>query len=60
MVAREQLQYSVAEFSTHDGSRTTKALEDAIEAVVTGTATAQAALQKAQADCERILRPFRR
>jgi sn-glycerol 3-phosphate transport system substrate-binding protein len=60
LVAREQLQYSVAEFSTHDGSRTTKALEDAIEAVVTGTATAQAALQKAQADCERILRPFRR
>lgn len=60
LVAREQLQYSVAEFSTHDGSRTTKALEDAIAAVVTGTSPAQAALQKAQAECERILRPFRR
>ncbi len=60
LVPRDQLQYSTAEFSTHDGSRTTKALEDAIEAVVTGTATAQAALQRAQAECERILRPFRR
>jgi sn-glycerol 3-phosphate transport system substrate-binding protein len=57
-VARNQLQYSVAEFSTHDGARTTKVLEDAIEAVVTGTATAKDALAKAQAECERILRTY--
>jgi sn-glycerol 3-phosphate transport system substrate-binding protein len=58
LVAREQLQYSVAEFSTHDGSRTTKALEDAIEAVVTGNSPAAAALKKAQADATRLLRPY--
>lgn len=58
LVAKEELQYSVAEFSTHDGSRTTKALEDAIDQVVTGNATAEAAMQKAQAECTRILRPY--
>ena len=58
LVAKEQLQYSVAEFSTHNGSRTTKALEDAIESVVTGNATADVALKKAQAEATRLLRPY--
>ena len=35
-VARDQLQYSVAELSTHDNQRVTKALNDGIQAALTG------------------------
>jgi sn-glycerol 3-phosphate transport system substrate-binding protein len=59
-VALEQLPYCVAEFSTHEGSRTTKALEDAIEASITGVKTPARALADAQAESARILRSYRR
>ena len=36
-VALQQLPFCAPEFSTHDGPRTTKALEDAIDASITGT-----------------------
>ena len=36
-VARDQLQYAVAELSTHDNQRVTKALNDGLQAALTGT-----------------------
>jgi sn-glycerol 3-phosphate transport system substrate-binding protein len=58
-VALEQLPFCAPEFSTHDGPRTTKALEDAIEASITGTKQVPAALRDAQAEATRILRSFK-
>jgi sn-glycerol 3-phosphate transport system substrate-binding protein len=59
-VARDQLQYAVAEFSTHDNQRVTKALNDNLEAALTGRKQAGPAMADAQAQAERLLRPFRR
>jgi sn-glycerol 3-phosphate transport system substrate-binding protein len=58
-VALQQLPFCAPEFSTHDGSRTIKALEDAIEAAITGTKTPAKALADAQAEATRVLRPFK-
>jgi len=59
-VARDQLQYAVAELSTHDNQRVTKALNDGLQAALTGTKTPAQAMKDAQAEAERILRPYRR
>jgi len=59
-VARDQLQFSVAELSTHDNQRVTKALNDGLQAALTGTKTATAAMQDAQREADRILRPYRK
>jgi sn-glycerol 3-phosphate transport system substrate-binding protein len=59
VVARDQLPFAVAELSTHDNQRVTKALNDALQAALTGTKTAQKALQDAQAEANRILRAYR-
>ena len=58
-VALEQLPFCAPEFSTHDGPRTTKALEDAIDASITGTKPPAKALADAQAEATRILRSFK-
>ncbi|MEO8739508.1 MAG: ABC transporter substrate-binding protein [Casimicrobiaceae bacterium] len=58
-VALEQLPFCAPEFSTHDGPRTTKALEDAIEASITGTKTPAKALADAQGEATRILRSYK-
>ncbi len=58
-VARDQLQYAVAELSTHENQRVTKALNDGLQAALTGAKTPQQALQDAQREAERILRPYR-
>ncbi len=58
-VARDQLQYSVAELSTHDNQRVTKALNDAIQAALTGAKTPEQAMKDAQAEASRILRAYR-
>jgi len=58
VVARDQLPFAVAELSTHDNQRVTKALNDALQAALTGTKTAQKALQDAQAEANRILRAY--
>jgi sn-glycerol 3-phosphate transport system substrate-binding protein len=57
-VARDQLKDAVAELSTHDNQRVTKALNDALQAVLTGAKPAQAALDDAQAEATRVLRPY--
>ncbi len=58
-VARDQLQYAVAELSTHDNQRVTKALNDALQATLTGAKTPEQALKEAQREADRILRPYR-
>jgi sn-glycerol 3-phosphate transport system substrate-binding protein len=57
-VARDQLKDAVAELSTHDNQRVTKALNDALQAVLTGTKPAKAALDEAQAEATRILAQY--
>ncbi len=58
-VARDQLKYATAEFSTYQASRVRKGLDDAIQATLVGSKTAQKALSGAQRSAERILRPYR-
>src|SRR5579872_281343 len=57
-VARDQLQYAVAELSTHDNQRVTQALNDSLQAALLGRKTPDAALTEAQAAATRLLRPF--
>jgi len=58
-VARDQLQYAVAELSTHDNQRVTKALNDGLQAALTGSKTAEAAMKDAQREAERLLRSYK-
>jgi sn-glycerol 3-phosphate transport system substrate-binding protein len=59
-VARDQLKYAKAELSTHDNQRVTKALNDGLQAALTGTKTPEQAMKDAQVQSERILRTYRR
>ena len=59
LVARDQLPFSVAEFSTHDNQRVTKALNDGLQAALTGTKSPTQAMQDAQREADRILRSFK-
>ncbi|MEO8752453.1 MAG: ABC transporter substrate-binding protein [Casimicrobiaceae bacterium] len=59
-VARDQLPYAKAELSTHENQRVTKALNDGLQAALTGTKTPEAAMKDAQRESERILRPFKK
>ena len=45
-VARDQLKYAVAELSTHDNQRVTKALNDGIQAALAGTKTPEEGNEK--------------
>lgn len=58
-VARDQLKYAVAELSTHDNQRVTKALNDGIQAALIGAKTPEQAMKDAQAEAVRILRSYR-
>ena len=59
LVARDQLPFSMAEFSTHDNQRVTKALNDGLQAALTGTKTAAQAMQDAQKEADRLLRSYK-
>jgi sn-glycerol 3-phosphate transport system substrate-binding protein len=59
LVARDQLSSSVAEFSTHDNQRVTKALNDGLQAALTGTKTPAQAMQDAQREADRLLRSYK-
>ncbi len=59
-VARDQLPHAVAELSTHENQRVTKALNDGLQAALTGAKTPAQAMRDAQAEADRILRPYRR
>lgn len=58
-VARDQLEFAVAELSTHENQRVTKALNDNLQAALTGGKPADQAMKDAQAEAERILRSYR-
>ena len=58
-VARDQLPFAKAELSTHDNQRVTKALNDALQAALTGTKPADQALKDAQREADRLLRPYK-
>lgn len=59
VVARDQLEHSVAELSTHENGRVYKILNDAVQAAVTDQQTPQEALESAQSQAERVLRPYK-
>ena len=59
LVARDQLPFALAEFSTHDNQRVTKALNDGLQAALTGTKTAAQAMKDAQGEADRILRSYK-
>jgi sn-glycerol 3-phosphate transport system substrate-binding protein len=59
LVARDQLPQSVAEFSTHDNQRVTKALNDGLQAALTGTKTPAQAMADAQREADRLLRTYK-
>ncbi len=59
LVARDQLPFAVAELSTHDNQRVTKALNDGLQAALTGTKTPEQAMKDAQAEATRLLRPYK-
>jgi sn-glycerol 3-phosphate transport system substrate-binding protein len=59
LVARDQLPSAVAELSTHENQRVTKALNDGLQAALTGAKPPAKAMADAQAEAERILRSYR-
>jgi sn-glycerol 3-phosphate transport system substrate-binding protein len=59
LVARDQLPFALAEFSTHDNQRVTKALNDGLQAALTGTKTSAQAMKDAQAEADRLLRGYK-
>ena len=60
LVAKEQLPVATGELSTFENQRVYKALSDNLQPLLTGTKTAQQAMADAQAEADRVLRPFRR
>jgi sn-glycerol 3-phosphate transport system substrate-binding protein len=59
-VARDQLSDAVAELSTHENQRVTRALNAGLAAALTGAKTPARAMQDAQAQAVRILLPYQR
>ena len=59
-VARDQLPFAKAELSTHDNQRVTQALNDGLQAALTGTKTPEQALKDAQREADRLLRPYKK
>ena len=58
-VARDQLPFAKAELSTHDNQRVTQALNDGLQAALTGTKTPEQAMKNAQRDGDRLLRSYK-
>jgi sn-glycerol 3-phosphate transport system substrate-binding protein len=59
VVARDQFKFATPELSTFQTGRVRKALDDAIQASLTGQKTPAAALKAAQQDAERLLKSYR-
>ena len=57
-VARDQLEFAVPEFSTHDNQKIVTLLDDALQAALLGTKTPQAAMDEAQAAATKVLKPY--
>ena len=59
LVARDQLEHAVAEFSTYQTARVREGLNNAIQAALTGNKSPAEALGEAQAAAERLLKAYR-
>jgi len=59
VVARDQFQYATPELSTFQTGRVRKLLDDAIQASLTGQKQPADALKGAQAEADKLLRPYR-
>ena len=59
VVARDQFKFATPELSTFQTGRVRKLLDDAIQASLTGQKAPPAALKAAQAEAERLLKPYR-
>jgi sn-glycerol 3-phosphate transport system substrate-binding protein len=57
-VALDQLAYARGWFSTYNVVGVRKALEDGVQAVLSGKATPEAAMAKAQAEAEALMKPY--
>jgi sn-glycerol 3-phosphate transport system substrate-binding protein len=58
LVARDQLKVAIAEFSTWETARVREALNNAVQATLTGTKSAADALKEAQATADTLLKPY--
>ena len=59
LVARNQLEHAVAEFSTFETARVRDGLNNAIQSALTGAKTPEEALGEAQKSAERLLKAYR-
>jgi sn-glycerol 3-phosphate transport system substrate-binding protein len=59
-VARTFLPVATGELSVHENQRVYKALTDNIQACLNGSKTPAQAMADAQADADRILRPYKK
>ncbi|GGB33416.1 ABC transporter substrate-binding protein [Roseibium aquae] len=59
LVARDQLEFAVAELSTYQNQRVTGIFNDALAAAITGQKTPEEALKEAQAQAEAVLVEYR-
>lgn len=59
LVARDQLEFAVAELSTYENQRVTTVFNDALEAAITGAKTPADALAEAQQQADAILKDYR-
>ncbi len=59
-VARDQLEFAVAELSTHENQRVTKALNDGLQAALTGSKPADQAMRDAQKESDRVLKSYQK
>lgn len=57
-VALDQLAYARGWFATHNVVGVRKALEDGVQAVLSGKATPEAAMARAQAEAEALMKPY--
>ena len=58
VVAKDQIPDSVPELSTYDSARVGQALNDGLQAALTGASSPKDAMDAAQAQAERILAPY--
>ena len=59
LVARDQLQFAVAELSTYENQRVTRIFNDALSAAITGQKSPADALAEAQQKAEAVLKAYR-
>ena len=59
LIARDQLEYAVAELSTYENQRVTSIFNDALAAAITGSKTPAEALAEAQEKADAVLEVYR-